>query len=69
MDKIQYDNILKYVEEGQREGATMIGKMPKKDQKGYYIEPITFTNCNHDMKIVKEEIFGPVAVIIKFKTV
>eukprot|EP00479_Gromia_sphaerica_P012337 TRINITY_DN646_c0_g1_i3.p1 TRINITY_DN646_c0_g1~~TRINITY_DN646_c0_g1_i3.p1 ORF type:complete len:132 (-),score=31.77 TRINITY_DN646_c0_g1_i3:143-538(-) len=36
--------------------------------KGYYVEPTLFTDVNDDMKIVKEEIFGPVGVILKFKT-
>jgi aldehyde dehydrogenase (NAD+) len=57
------------VEDGIKSGAKLIGKLPEKDQKGYFIRPLTFINCHQDMKIVKEEIFGPVAVILKFKTV
>jgi aldehyde dehydrogenase (NAD+) len=35
---------------------------------GYFVEPTIFTHVKPDMKIVQEEIFGPVAVIVKFKT-
>ena len=38
------------------------------EKDGYYIEPTIFTDVKPDMKIVREEIFGPVAVVIKFKT-
>jgi len=35
--------------------------------QGYFIKPTIFTNTKPDMKIVKEEIFGPVGVVIKFE--
>ena len=35
--------------------------------KGLYVPPVIFTNAKPDMKIMREEIFGPVAVIIKFE--
>lgn len=37
--------------------------------KGYYVEPTVFTNVTDDMKIAKEEIFGPVMSILKFKDI
>lgn len=37
--------------------------------KGYYIEPTIFTDVKDEMTIAKEEIFGPVMSILKFKTV
>ena len=40
--------------------------MPSASQ-GYFIQPTVFTDCKPDMKIVREEIFGPVAVVIKFR--
>lgn len=43
--------------------------MPPKDPKGFFIKPVIFVECREDMRIVKEEIFGPVAVVIKFKTI
>ena len=36
-------------------------------ENGYWYEPTVIANVNHDMKVVKEEIFGPVVVIMKFK--
>jgi len=39
------------------------------DRKGYFIEPTVFADVREDMKIVKEEIFGPVVTVSKFKSV
>ncbi|KAJ7776087.1 Aldehyde/histidinol dehydrogenase [Mycena olivaceomarginata] len=50
----QYGRIMGYIESGKKDGAT-----------GFFIEPTIFTNTTEDMQIVKEEIFGPVGVIIK----
>ena len=36
-------------------------------ENGYWYEPTVIANVNHDMKVVKEEIFGPVVVVMKFK--
>ncbi len=37
-------------------------------QKGYFVKPTIFTNCTNDMRIAKEEVFGPVLAVIPFKT-
>ncbi|KAF9615540.1 hypothetical protein IFM89_024388 [Coptis chinensis] len=67
--KEQFDIVLSYIEHGKREGATLLtGGKPCGD-KGYYIEPTIFTDVKDDMIIVKEEIFGPVMSLMKFKTV
>ena len=52
------------------EGATLIhgGTQSGLPGKGYFVEPTVFANCNNDMQIVKEEIFGPFVVIQSFKT-
>ncbi|GJN18507.1 hypothetical protein PR202_gb05675 [Eleusine coracana subsp. coracana] len=70
VDKDQYEKVLKYIDIGQREGATLVtGGKPCGD-KGYYIEPTIFTDVKDDMTIAQDEIFGPVmSLIIKFKTV
>ncbi|KAJ4846392.1 Aldehyde dehydrogenase 2 member C4 [Turnera subulata] len=69
VDKTQYDKILSYIEHGKREGATMVtGGKPLSD-KGYYIEPTIFTNVTEDMLIGKDEIFGPVICLMKFRTI
>ncbi|ANB13465.1 aldehyde dehydrogenase (NADP(+)) ALD4 [Sugiyamaella lignohabitans] len=67
--RIQLDRILQYIEEGKKEGAKLLTGGKRIDRKGYYIEPTIFTDVNENMKIVKEEIFGPVVTLTKFKTV
>lgn len=52
-----------------KEGAKLIGEIPEENPKGFFVKPTIFVDCNDEMKIVKEEIFGPVAVILKFKTI
>ncbi|KOS62104.1 aldehyde dehydrogenase family protein [Lysinibacillus agricola] len=65
------NSILEYIRIGQEEGATLAcgGNRIERDgmEKGFFIEPTVFTNVTSDMRIVKEEIFGPVVVIQKFK--
>lgn len=70
VDKAQFDKILSYIERGKREGATLLtGGKPIDKKKGYYIEPTIFTDVKDDMLIVKDEIFGPVLALMKFKTI
>jgi aldehyde dehydrogenase (NAD+) len=57
-----------YIEEGKKEGATIETGGKRVGDKGYFIEPTIFSNVTDDMKIVQEEIFGPVCTISKFKT-
>lgn len=66
--KMQYDKILGYIESGKQEGATVSlgGSAIEKPGGGYYIEPTIFTDCKPEMKIMREEIFGPVVAISKF---
>ncbi|KAK9060760.1 hypothetical protein SSX86_021466 [Deinandra increscens subsp. villosa] len=67
-NKKQYEKVLSYIEHGKKEGATLVtGGKPFGD-KGYYIEPTLFTNVTDDMTIAKNEIFGPVISVLKFKT-
>lgn len=56
-----------YISSGRSEGATLHFGGERHGTEGYFIQPTIFTNCKPEMKIVKEEIFGPVAVVIKFK--
>ncbi|KAL9443513.1 hypothetical protein AB3S75_016804 [Citrus x aurantiifolia] len=69
INKKQFDRILSYIESGKKEGATVLTGGKTVGQKGYYIEPTIFTNVKEDMLIAKDEIFGPVMVLMKFKTV
>lgn len=57
-----------YIESGKTEGAKLITGGEQIGSEGFFVQPTLFTNATSDMRIVKEEIFGPVAVIIKFKT-
>uniref|UniRef100_A0A8D0HCI7 aldehyde dehydrogenase (NAD(+)) n=1 Tax=Sphenodon punctatus TaxID=8508 RepID=A0A8D0HCI7_SPHPU len=69
IDKEQHEKILELIESGKKEGAKLeCGGSPWGD-KGYFIQPTVFSNVTDDMRIAKEEIFGPVQQIMKFKTV
>uniref|UniRef100_A0A0E0PZQ2 Aldehyde dehydrogenase 1 n=1 Tax=Oryza rufipogon TaxID=4529 RepID=A0A0E0PZQ2_ORYRU len=69
VDKAQYERVLGYIEQGKAEGATVLTGGKPCGKKGYYIEPTIFTNVKDDMVIAREEIFGPVMCLMKFKTV
>jgi|EP01083_Nonionella_stella_P000211 aldehyde dehydrogenase (NAD+) len=69
VDKVQYDKVMDYIESGKKEGATCEIGGKRHGDKGYYIEPTVFTNVTDDMKIAKEEIFGPVMQLMKFDTI
>ncbi|KAJ8401532.1 hypothetical protein AAFF_G00378490 [Aldrovandia affinis] len=68
IDKEQFDKILDLIESGKREGAKLEcgGGVWKK--KGLFIQPTVFSNVTDDMRIAREEIFGPVQQIMKFKS-
>ncbi|MDD5952583.1 MAG: aldehyde dehydrogenase [Oscillospiraceae bacterium] len=72
IDEKQVQRILKYIEIGKKEGATVLcgGERATEGElaKGAFMQPTLMTNVTNDMCIAREEIFGPVAVIIKFKT-
>mmetsp|Transcript_25541 Transcript_25541/g.52324 ORF Transcript_25541/g.52324 Transcript_25541/m.52324 type:complete len:496 (-) Transcript_25541:190-1677(-) len=68
VDKIQFLKVLGYIEKGIEEGATLRLGGHRHGNKGYFIEPTIFTDVKDDMVIAKEEIFGPVMSIFKFKT-
>ena len=64
----QLNKILNYIESGKSEGARLVTGGNRIDKPGYFVEPTVFADCHKDMKIVKEEIFGPVVSILKFKS-
>lgn len=69
--KTQYDRVLGYIESGKEEGASLAmgGEAFKHvNGKGFFISPTVFTNVKDSMKIYREEVFGPFAVIASFKT-
>lgn len=58
-----------YIAIGQQEGARLAvgGDLVKRDTEGYYLQPALFTEVNNQMRIAREEIFGPVAAVIRVK--
>jgi acyl-CoA reductase-like NAD-dependent aldehyde dehydrogenase len=62
------DRVERYVESGRAEGAEVVagGKRPEKPDTGYYVAPTLLAGCRLDMKVVQEEIFGPVVVVLPF---
>ena len=69
VDKTQLDKILKYIDQGKKEGAKLLTGGGKLSGKGYFVEPTVFTEVKDDMLIAKDEIFGPVMSIMKFKDI
>ncbi|CAN5561554.1 aldehyde dehydrogenase family protein [soil metagenome] len=65
----QCDRIMSYIDVGNKEGAKMLTGGKRVGDKGYVIEPTGFDNVTDEMKIAREEIFGPVMNILKFKNV
>nr|XP_029708580.1 retinal dehydrogenase 1-like [Aedes albopictus] len=68
IDDTQFKKILGYIETGKKEGAKLETGGVQVGDEGYFIEPTVFSNVTDEMTIAKEEIFGPVQSIIKFKT-
>jgi len=66
VSKVQRDRIMSYIDSGKQEGATVEMGGNKHGDKGFFVEPTVFTDVKPNMRIVKEEIFGPVVVISKF---
>ncbi len=65
----QMDRILGYIDSGNKDGAKLLAGGKRSGDKGYFVEPTVFTDVKDDMKIAREEIFGPVMSILKFKDV
>jgi len=59
---------LELIESGKKEGAKLLCGGGKQGDKGYFIQPTVFSDVKDNMRIAREEIFGPVQQIIKFKT-
>ncbi|ATG73137.1 aldehyde dehydrogenase family protein [Zobellella denitrificans] len=62
----QQERVLDYIEIGRREGAELYYGGQPAEGPGYFVEPTVFVNCRNDMRIVREEIFGPVLVTAPF---
>jgi aldehyde dehydrogenase (NAD+) len=67
IDSKQFEKILKYIRSGVETGAKLETGGERLGSKGFYIQPTVFSNVQDNMLIAKEEIFGPVQSIFKFK--
>jgi aldehyde dehydrogenase (NAD+) len=66
VDQLQLDQDIDYIRIGREEGARLAvgGQLVKRDTPGFYLTPALFTDCSNEMRISREEIFGPVACVI-----
>jgi aldehyde dehydrogenase (NAD+) len=72
VSKAQYNSIQQYIEKGLDEGATLVVGGPGRPEgltKGWFVKPTVFANVTNSMVIAREEIFGPVLVIIGYDSV
>ncbi|MFF4078755.1 aldehyde dehydrogenase family protein [Streptomyces sp. NPDC001777] len=62
------DRVEAYVELGRKEGARVVtgGARPAGLDRGFYVAPTLLADCTNDMRVVREEIFGPVVVVVPF---
>jgi aldehyde dehydrogenase (NAD+) len=67
VDQDQYNKVMGYIERGKKEGARLTCGGARSGDRGYFIQPTVFADVKDDMAIAKEEIFGPVMSIIKFR--
>lgn len=68
VDEDTFNKILTYIDYGQKDGAKLEVGGKRIGTEGFFVEPTVFSNVTDDMRIAKDEIFGPVQSIIKFKT-
>ena len=68
--KAQFEKIAEYVQAAIDEGGRLVmGGVPTDMSRGYYVRPVVFSDVRNDMRIAREEIFGPVLCIIPYDTV
>jgi aldehyde dehydrogenase (NAD+) len=68
VDQSQFDKVMGYIDSGRSEGAKLVCGGSRVGDRGYFIQPTVFADVQDDMKIAKEEIFGPVMSVIPFKS-
>jgi acyl-CoA reductase-like NAD-dependent aldehyde dehydrogenase len=64
----QHARVLSYIESGRREGAELVTGGEANGGEGYFIQPTLFTATSDDLKIAREEIFGPVLVALPYES-
>ncbi|EKM77497.1 hypothetical protein AGABI1DRAFT_115102 [Agaricus bisporus var. burnettii JB137-S8] len=68
VSNLQFERVMGYIKSGKSEGAKVLIGGERHGDTGYFIKPTVFTEAKPDMKIMQEEIFGPVCSVVKFKT-
>ena len=69
VDETQMKTVLGYIEAGNSEGAKLVtgGQRARAETGGFYVQPTVFERVRNDMRIAREEIFGPVLAVTTFK--
>ncbi|HEV8201363.1 MAG TPA: aldehyde dehydrogenase family protein [Candidatus Polarisedimenticolia bacterium] len=67
VSEAQMRSILGYVDKGKAEGARLVTGGERPQGKGYFVRPTIFTDVRNDMTLAREEIFGPVLAVLRFK--
>lgn len=67
IDSAQFEKVMSYIDVGKREGAELLTGGKRVGDKGFFVEPTVFADVKDDMRIAREEIFGPVMSILKFR--
>jgi len=69
VDQSQFDKVMGYIESGRSDGATLACGGDRIGDRGYFLRPTVFADVRDEMKIAREEIFGPVMSILPFQGV
>lgn len=63
----QMKRVLDYIDIGRKEGASIVTGGERSGERGYFVQPTVFAGVEHQMRVSQEEIFGPVAAVIRFQ--
>jgi aldehyde dehydrogenase (NAD+) len=69
VDRTQFDKVMAYIAAGRKDGAKLRVGGGRVGQQGYFIEPTVFSDVRDDMQIARDEIFGPVLSVMRFRTI
>jgi aldehyde dehydrogenase (NAD+) len=64
---VQMQRVLDYIDIGRQEGARVTAGGGRHGTRGYFVKPTVFADVEHGMRISQEEIFGPVAAVVRFQ--
>lgn len=63
----QMKRVLDYIDIGRKEGASIVTGGERSGDRGFYVQPTVFAGVEHQMRVSQEEIFGPVAAVVRFE--